>query len=122
MVEFWSGYAWPLIWTVMMIVVIVVPLLLAVAYLTYAERKVIAAMQLRKGPNVVGPLGLLQPFADGLKLLLKETVIPGGANRVGEGSVGERRRRSTLARWKSSGATEKRSGSPPTSLCDTRRK
>ena len=50
-----------------------VPLLIAVAYLTYAERKVMAAMQLRRGPNVVGPFGLLQPFADGMKLLLKET-------------------------------------------------
>jgi NADH-quinone oxidoreductase subunit H len=66
----------------MQIVVIVVPLLLAVAYLTYAERKVIAAMQLRQGPMVVGPLGLLQPIADGIKLLVKETVIPTGANKV----------------------------------------
>src|SRR6185312_422469 len=59
-----------------------VPLLLAVAYLTYAERKVLAAAQLRKGPNVVGPFGLLQPIADGLKLLMKETGIPSGANRL----------------------------------------
>ena len=61
---------------------LLVPLLLGVAYLTYAERKVLAAMQLRKGPNVVGPFGLLQPFADALKLLMKETIVPSGANRL----------------------------------------
>ncbi len=61
---------------------LLVPLLIGVAYLTYAERKVLAAMQLRKGPNVVGPFGLLQPFADALKLLMKETVVPSGANRL----------------------------------------
>jgi NADH-quinone oxidoreductase subunit H len=82
MAELWYGFLWPLIWIVLQIVAIVVPLLLAVAYLTYAERKVIAAMQLRQGPMVVGPLGLLQPIADGLKLLVKETVIPSGANKV----------------------------------------
>ena len=81
MVEFWFDYAFPAIWIVVKVVVIVVPLLLAVAYLTYAERKVIGAMQLRRGPNRVGPFGLLQPIADGLKLFLKETIIPSGANR-----------------------------------------
>jgi NADH-quinone oxidoreductase subunit H len=61
---------------------IVVPLLITVAYVTYAERKVLALAQLRCGPNVVGPFGLLQPFADGLKLMAKETIIPSGANRA----------------------------------------
>ena len=78
----WDGYAWPGVIMVAQILAIIVPLLLSVAYLTYAERKVIAAMQLRKGPNVVGPFGLLQPIADGIKLLFKETILPAGANRV----------------------------------------
>jgi NADH-quinone oxidoreductase subunit H len=82
MAEFWNDVVWPTLWITILIVVLIVPLLLSVAYLTYAERKVIAAMQLRQGPMVVGPLGLLQPIADGLKLLLKETVIPSGANKV----------------------------------------
>ncbi|WP_159713117.1 NADH-quinone oxidoreductase subunit NuoH [Geminicoccus flavidas] len=64
------------------ILLVVVPLLLAVAYLTYAERKVIGAMQLRQGPMTVGPFGLLQPLADGAKLFLKETVIPATSNKV----------------------------------------
>lgn len=64
------------------ILLVVVPLLVCVAYLTLAERKVIAAAHRRRGPNVVGPFGLLQPFADGLKLLTKEIVIPSRANRV----------------------------------------
>ncbi|WP_051329250.1 NADH-quinone oxidoreductase subunit NuoH [Geminicoccus roseus] len=64
------------------ILLIVVPLLVAVAYLTYAERKVIGAMQLRQGPMTTGPFGLLQPLADGAKLFLKETVIPATSNKV----------------------------------------
>jgi len=58
------------------IILIIIPLLIFIAYLTYFERKVIGAMQLRKGPNVVGPFGLLQPLADGIKLLTKETIFP----------------------------------------------
>ncbi|WP_299444552.1 NADH-quinone oxidoreductase subunit NuoH [uncultured Rhodospira sp.] len=82
MADLWSVYLWPLIIIVAQILAIVLPLLLAVAYLTYAERKVIGAIQMRKGPNVVGPFGLLQPIADGAKLFLKETVIPTGADRA----------------------------------------
>jgi len=79
--DFLYSYAIPFGIIVAQVLAIVVPLLICVAFLTLAERKVIAAIQLRKGPNVVGPFGLLQPFADGLKLLLKETIIPSGANR-----------------------------------------
>jgi NADH-quinone oxidoreductase subunit H len=79
---FWSLYVWPTAIIVAEVLAVVVPLLLAIAYFTYAERKVLAYSQLRKGPNVVGPMGLFQPIADGLKLLMKETVIPSGANRI----------------------------------------
>lgn len=82
MAEFTVTYVVPLAVIVGQILAIVVPLLVVVAMLTWFERKVMAAMQLRLGPNVVGPFGLLQPFADGLKLFLKETVIPTGANKV----------------------------------------
>jgi NADH-quinone oxidoreductase subunit H len=68
--------------TVAQALALLVPLLIGVAYLTWAERKVLGAMQLRRGPNVVGPFGLLQPFADALKMLMKETIIPSGASRA----------------------------------------
>ena len=89
MVELFQTEIWPLVlflWPYIKIpvffFVIIVPLLIVMAYFTYWERKFIGWMQLRRGPNVVGPLGLLQPFADGLKLFLKEIVIPSGANTV----------------------------------------
>ncbi len=75
------GDAWPLVWTLVKIVVIVMPILGAVAYLTYFERKVIGYIQVRIGPNRVGPIGLLQPIADAVKILLKEIIIPSGANK-----------------------------------------
>ncbi|MEO6422410.1 MAG: NADH-quinone oxidoreductase subunit NuoH [Candidatus Nitrotoga sp.] len=75
------GAAWLPIWTLVKILAIVVPIMLTVAYLTLAERKVIGYMQVRIGPNRVGYFGLLQPLADGLKLLLKEIIVPSGSNK-----------------------------------------
>ncbi len=68
--------------TLLKILIIIVPLLLSVAYFTLAERKIMGAIQRRRGPNVVGVYGLLQPLADGFKLLIKETIIPSSANKV----------------------------------------
>jgi NADH-quinone oxidoreductase subunit H len=80
-VEQFFGPTWPVVWTLAKIIAIVAPLMLAVAYLTLWERKVIGWIQVRIGPNRVGPRGLLQPIADGLKLLLKEIIVPSGANK-----------------------------------------
>ena len=76
----WFKPVWPLIWVIVKIVVILVPLLLGVAYLTFWERKIIGWMQVRIGPNRVGPWGLLQPIADGMKLFFKEVLLPAKAD------------------------------------------
>jgi NADH-quinone oxidoreductase subunit H len=82
MADLWTNSLWPILVITFYVLVIAVPLMVAMAYLTYAERKIIGAMQLRQGPMTVGPYGLLQPLADGVKLFFKETVIPTGANKV----------------------------------------
>ncbi|MDO9198511.1 NADH-quinone oxidoreductase subunit NuoH [Rhodoferax sp.] len=79
--SWWSAMVWPVIWTLIKIVVLVLPLMGAVAYLTLWERKFLGWMQVRVGPNRVGPLGLLQPIADALKLLGKEILMPTAASK-----------------------------------------
>src|SRR5271168_5192117 len=81
MMEFWTNYLWPLIIMLAQSVLMLVVLLIAVAYVLLADRKIWAAVQMRRGPNVVGPWGLFQSFADLLKFMLKEPTIPAGANK-----------------------------------------
>ncbi len=81
MAEFWTNYLWPFLIIVIESLVMLVVLLVAVAYILLADRKIWAAVQIRRGPNVVGPFGLFQSFADLLKFVFKEPVIPAGANK-----------------------------------------
>src|SRR6201747_2890527 len=78
---FWTGFLWPLIVMIAQSVLLLVLLLVSVAYILLADRKIWAAVQIRRGPNVVGPWGLFQSFADLLKFVLKEPVIPASANK-----------------------------------------
>lgn len=82
MSDFIARYGWPLFWMLVQIIATIGIVVMAVAYLTYFERKILGAMQRRQGPMTVGPLGLLQPIADGIKLIAKETIIPAQANRI----------------------------------------
>jgi len=82
MMDLFYEYIIPLIFITLKIILIVLPLLLSVAYLTYAERRVIGLMQMRRGPNRVGPFGLLQPIADAVKLIFKETIVPTLASKI----------------------------------------
>src|SRR5258705_10367989 len=79
--ELWTGYLWPLIVIVAESLLLLVLLLVSIAYVLLADRKIWAAVQMRRGPNVVGPWGLLQSFADLLKFVFKEPVIPSGSNK-----------------------------------------
>jgi len=81
MAEFWTAYLWPLIVMVFESAMLLVILLIAIAYILLADRKIWAAVQIRRGPNVVGPWGLLQSFADLLKFMVKEPVVPASANK-----------------------------------------
>src|SRR5215216_2517946 len=78
---FWTGFLWPLTVMIAQSVLLLVVLLIAIAYILLADRKIWAAVQMRRGPNVVGPWGLFQSFADLLKFALKEPIVPAGANK-----------------------------------------
>ena len=82
MMDLFYEYVVPLIFIALKVILIVLPLLFSVAYLTYAERRVIGLMQMRRGPNRVGPFGLLQPIADAVKLIFKETIVPTPASKI----------------------------------------
>ena len=79
--QLWTDYLWPLLIILIQSVGLLVALLISIAYLLLADRKIWAAVQIRRGPNVVGPWGLFQSFADLLKFVLKEPTIPAGANK-----------------------------------------
>jgi NADH-quinone oxidoreductase subunit H len=81
MAALWNDFLWPLLIIVAESVLLLVLLLIVTAYVLYADRKIWAAVQIRRGPNVVGPWGLLQSFADLLKFIVKEPIIPAGANK-----------------------------------------
>src|SRR5476649_327762 len=81
MAEFWTSTLWPLIVMIAQSLLLLVILLIPIAYILLADRKIWAAVQIRRGPNVVGPWGLFQSFADLLKFVLKEPIIPSGANK-----------------------------------------
>src|SRR3978361_613234 len=80
--DFWTGFLWPLIVMVGESLLLLVVLLIVIAYILLADRKIWAAVQIRRGPNVVGPWGLFQSFADLLKFVLKEPTIPAGAHKA----------------------------------------
>ena len=111
--DFFWAYIWPLIVIVAQSVMLLVILLVAIAYVLLADRKIWAAVQIRRGPNVVGPWGLFQSFADLLKFVVKEPVIPAGANKA---CFCSRRSSHAFLRWPHGRSSRSiRTGSSPTS-------
>src|SRR6202453_3692016 len=82
MAEFWTSTLWPLIIMIAESLLLLVVLLIAIAYIILADRKIWAAVQMRRGPNVVGPFGLFQTLGDAFKFFFKELIVPAGANKV----------------------------------------